>query len=179
MKLRIIAGSLGGRQFNPPKGHHTHPMSERIRGAVFNVLGDVSGLTVLDGFAGSGAVAFEALSRGAKSALLIENDTEAVRAITENVEVLNLSDKVQTIQGNVNGWSGNHQGQAFDLVFCDPPYDAVPSTLIQKLSRHVAPKGTLILSWPSFVDLPDLPNMDMLSSKVYGNASLAFYKKTG
>lgn len=176
--MRIISGHLGGRQFDAPHGHHTHPMSERIRGAVFNVLGDLDGLTVLDAFAGSGALAFEAISRGAKHALLIDNDTEAMRTVTRNVETLGLDEQTQIIQGNVNGWSSNHQ-QTFDVVFCDPPYDAVPSTLIEKLSRHVGPNGSLVLSWPSFVDLPKLKNMELRSEKKYGNAQLAFYKKTG
>lgn len=176
--MRIISGHLGGRQFDAPHGHHTHPMSERIRGAVFNVLGDVEGLTVLDAFAGSGAVAFEAISRGAIHALLIDNDTEAVNTITKNVGLLGIDEKVQVIQGNINGWSSNYT-DTFDLVFCDPPYDAVPSTLIQKLSKHVAPAGTLVLSWPSFVDLPNLEHMENRSQKKYGNATLAFYKKTG
>lgn len=178
MKLRIISGQLGGRKFDPPKGHKTHPMSERIRGALFNALGDIVGLTVFDSFAGSGALAFEAISRGAKSALLVEHDLEAINTIKRNAEALGIQDQVIAIQGNTNGWANNHQDM-FDIVFCDPPYDAVPSTLIQKLSRHVNPNGMLVLSWPTFVDLPTLDNMSILSTKLYGNATLAFYKKTG
>lgn len=178
MKLRIISGSLKGRLFNPPHGHKTHPMGDRVRSALFNTLGDIQRLSVLDAFAGSGALAFEALSRGASHALLIDSDTEAIKAINESAEALNLTEQVQVIQGNVNGWSNNHH-LTFDLVFCDPPYDAVPSTLIVKLSKHVAPSGTLVLSWPSFVELPKLSGLELLSSKQYGNASLAFYKKTG
>ena len=66
--MRIIAGSLGGRVFKAPSGHRTHPMSEKIRGAIFNALGDISDLTVLDAFTGSGALCFEAVSRGVANA---------------------------------------------------------------------------------------------------------------
>ena len=70
--MRIIAGDLKGREFKSPRGRTTRPMSEKTRGALFNTLGDIEGLSVLDGFAGSGALVFEAISRGAVSALAIE-----------------------------------------------------------------------------------------------------------
>lgn len=179
MKLRIVSGSLGGRQFDPPSGHKTHPMSERIRGAFFNILGDITGLSVLDAFAGSGALAFEAISRGAKSALLIELDQSAFSAIKQNVESLELDEQVQTIRGNIKGWSNNNQGKTFDIVFCDPPYDAILALLIEKIARHVTPGGVLVLSWPTHVDLPELNGMKIVQKKAYGNATLVFYSKTG
>src|SRR3954464_3149409 len=96
--MRIIAGRLGGRQFNSPKGHRTHPMSEKGRGALFNALGDISGLTVLDAFAGSGALSFEAISRRAASVLAIDSDKNAQRAIAENIASLGLSRQVKLIK---------------------------------------------------------------------------------
>jgi 16S rRNA (guanine966-N2)-methyltransferase len=176
MKLRVISGRLGGRQFAAPQGHKTHPMSERIRGAMFNVLGNVEGLTVLDTYAGSGAVSFEAISRSAKNALLIEQDRIAARTIRENIELLGVEDATQLIQGNVVGWSNNHQQQTFDIVVCDPPYDAVLSTVIEKIARHVGSGGLLVLSWPAHVEVPKLQNMNVLATKMYGNAQLIFYK---
>jgi 16S rRNA (guanine966-N2)-methyltransferase len=78
--VRIIAGSLKGRTFSEPHGHRTHPMSEKVRGALFNALGDIEGLTFLDAFAGSGALSFEAASRGAKSVIAIDKDGPAYSA---------------------------------------------------------------------------------------------------
>ena len=72
--MRIIAGYLGGRQFNSPRSNRTHPMSDKARGGLFNALGDISGLTVLDAFAGSGALSFEAISRGAESVIAVDID---------------------------------------------------------------------------------------------------------
>jgi 16S rRNA (guanine966-N2)-methyltransferase len=75
--MRVIAGFLGGRNFDSPGGHRTHPMSDKVRGAVFGVLGDIKGLSVLDAFAGSGALSIEAVSRGAKYAVAIDVDKRA------------------------------------------------------------------------------------------------------
>ncbi|HKX24038.1 MAG TPA: RsmD family RNA methyltransferase, partial [Candidatus Saccharimonadales bacterium] len=83
--MRVIAGELGGRFFAGPDSTATHPMAERVRGAMFNALGDIEGLTVLDAFAGSGALAFEAISRGAKSVVVVERDKRAQRIIAENI----------------------------------------------------------------------------------------------
>ena len=154
-------------------------MSERIRGAVFNILGDISGLTVLDAFAGSGALAFEVLSRGAKSALLIELDQAAFDTIKRNIDTLDLDEQVEAIRGNIKGWSNNNQAKKFDIIFCDPPYDAVLGLLIQKIARHVATNGALVLSWPSHVEIPELDDMSIVQKKTYGNATLVFYSKTG
>jgi 16S rRNA (guanine966-N2)-methyltransferase len=74
MRLRVIAGELGGRFFDSPDSDATHPMSERMRGSLFNILGDIKGKTILDAFAGSGALSFEAVSRGAVHALTLEKD---------------------------------------------------------------------------------------------------------
>lgn len=177
MKLRIISGDLGGRPFHSPHGHVTHPMSEKIRGALFNILGDVEGLTLLDAFAGSGAVAFEALSRGCSAATLIDDDKGAIRTIKENAEVLGVEDRVSVIQANIKGWTANNYRKQFDIVVCDPPYDAVLESLIQKIARHVAPNGSLVVSWPSHEPIPKIDDMEAVRHKTYGNATLAFYKK--
>ncbi len=179
MKLRIVSGSLGGRQLDAPSGNTTHPMSERIRGAVFNILGDIEGLTVLDAFAGSGALSFEALSRGASCALMIELDQNAFNIAKENAISLGLENQTEIIRGNIKGWSNINQTRQFDIVFCDPPYDAVLGLLIEKIARHVAEKGVLVLSWPTHVEIPPLPNMQIVQKKAYGNATLVFYSKTG
>lgn len=93
--MRVVAGRLGGRIFDSPRTHRTHPMSEKARGAIFNVLGDIAGLSVLDAYSGSGALAIEAVSRGAKSVLAIEVDVEAVKTIARNIENLQLGDRIK------------------------------------------------------------------------------------
>lgn len=175
--MRIIAGSLGGRQFDSPRGHRTHPMSDKVRGAIFNMLGDIEGLTVLDAFAGSGGLVFEAISRGAKSAMAIDIDRDAAETIVKNIGTLGLKDKVKAIRANVSSWSKNNPATQFDIVLCDPPYDQLQTGLLQKLVKHVQQKGLMVLSWPGGVTVPELVGTKMAANKSYGDAQLVFYRR--
>ena len=176
--MRVIAGYLGGRNFASPNGHRTHPMSEKVRGGIFGVLGDISGLTVLDAFAGSGALAIEAISRGAKSAVAIEVDRAAHRIITENCKALGITDRVKAVRAFANAWSTRHQAQYFDLVFIDPPYDDIPYRDLKVLPRHLNDGGTLVLSWPGGEEPLKFPGLQAVQTKNYGDAQLVFYQKT-
>lgn len=175
--MRIISGQLGGRQFNAPHGHKTHPMSDKLRGALFNVLGDVAGLLVLDAFAGSGALAFEALSRGAKHATLIESDRNAQRTIAENIQNLQLEQKASLIKASVSAWSSTSAGKEFNIVLADPPYNDLQATSVQKLIQHVIRGGLLILSWPGDQTIPELADCQRLANHRYGDAQLVFYRR--
>lgn len=176
--MRVIAGTLGGRVFDSPHGHRTHPMSDKIRGALFNILGDISGLTVFDAFAGSGALSIEAISRGAASALAIDIDKEAYETIQRNVEALKLEDRITVMRKNVAGWSRNNQHKQFDIVIADPPYNDIRPTLLQKLIPQVSPGGTFVLSWPGNEPVRKFEGVEVLTNKTYGDAQLVFYKKT-
>ncbi|MEK7594678.1 MAG: 16S rRNA (guanine(966)-N(2))-methyltransferase RsmD [Patescibacteria group bacterium] len=175
--MRVIAGYLGGRNFSSPNGHRTHPMSDKMRGAIFGVLGDIKGLTVLDAFAGSGALAFEAVSRGAKSAIAIEVDKAAHTAIKQNIESLGIEDRVEVTKAFAGAWSTRHQAKHFDLILLDPPYDSIPYRDLEKMPRHLADNGTLVLSWPANVRLPIFEGLQVVQSKNYGDAQLIFYQK--
>lgn len=174
--MRIIAGRLGGRQFESPRGHRTHPMSDKIRGALFNILGDVKDLSVLDPFAGSGALSFEAVSRGAASAVAIEADRNAQKTIADNIVVLNLGEQVKLIRASANAWLQTTSGVKFDLVLCDPPYDDLQLGLVCRLSRHVASNGLLVLSAPGGIDPPNLDGFTNIERRIYGDAQLIFYR---
>lgn len=175
--MRIIAGSLGGRNFDAPGTFKTHPMSDRVRGALFNVLGDIEDLSVLDAFGGSGALSFEALSRGAKSALIIESDKAAQKTITANIEALGVDEQAKLIRATTNAWLTTNQDDQFDLVLCDPPYNDLQLALIKRLSERALPEGLLVLSWPGANNMPKLPDMELVAHKNYGDAQLAFYRK--
>lgn len=172
--MRVIAGTLGGRLFAAPHGHRTHPMSDKMRGALFNMLGDISGLTVLDAFAGSGALSFEAISRGAASSLAIENDRAAQRAIQENIAALGLAEQVHLIRASARAWLNTTDG-IFDLLLLDPPYDALQLSLLQLLAARLRPGGRLVLSWPGKMEPPVLNGLALVSSKNYGDGSLHSY----
>lgn len=174
--MRVIAGFLGGRNFDAPKGHRTHPMSEKVRGAIFGALGDISGMTVLDTFSGSGALAIEAVSRGAASAVSVEVDKNAHTAITNNIERLGIATNVKSVRAYVNAWSTRHQSQLFDIIFADPPYDNLPFRDLNALPRHLKEHGTLVLSWPPKADWYPFDGLKVVQSKSYGDASLHFYQ---
>jgi 16S rRNA (guanine966-N2)-methyltransferase len=175
--MRIIAGTLKGRLFDAPKGHKTHPMGDKQRGALFNTLGDISGLTVLDLYAGSGALSLEAISRGAVRATAIELDKTAQEAIVNNIHNLGLHDKVTLASSRVASWSKKHITEWFDIVLCDPPYDKVLEQSIQKLTTHVARGGIFVLSWPASLPIPEFPGLEVIKSNTYANAKLIFYNK--
>lgn len=176
MKLRVIAGSLGGRFFESPDTAITHPMSERLRGALFNILGDVAGKTVLDPFAGSGALSFEAISRGAQSATLLENDQRAQRAIEKNIQDLGLSAKAKLIKANCRSWS-ERNNTTFDLILADPPYHDLQLSTISLLHNHLNANGLMVLSYPGRGSAPTVNGVVVVDIRDYGNAALAFYQQ--
>lgn len=179
MRLRVIAGTLGGRTFEAPSGHKTHPMSEKIRGAIFNMLGDIKGLYILDAFAGSGALAFEAVSRGAKKVIAVELDTNAHKTIELNIMALGTSN-ITTSRANVGSWVKTNSKDRFDIILCDPPYDHVNPELLESLAWHVKPGGILVLSLPpdTRILLPE-DVFTVVSQKNYGDATLVFYRRLG
>jgi 16S rRNA (guanine966-N2)-methyltransferase len=169
---------LGGRVFDSPGTHKTHPMSEKVRGALFNALGDISGLTVLDAFAGSGALSFEAVSRGAVQATTIESDRLAQNVIADNIKKLGLLSRVKLIRASAGAWLSTNPNARFDIVLCDPPYDNVQSNLLIRLSERLSTDGILVLSLPPHAGftLPAV-NYRLISSKPYGDAVLYFYRR--
>lgn len=176
--MRIIAGTLKGRNFQEPRGHHTHPMSEKIRGAMFNTLGDIEGLTFLDAFAGSGALSFEAASRGAKSVIAIDKDRAAHKIIEKNVKDLRLQKQVHVTAANTGGWSIHNMEKRFDIVLLDPPFENLQLNLLQRLiNRHVKKSGLAVLSIPGRMDIPGFERTKVVTSKDYGDAQLVFYRK--
>lgn len=175
--MRVIAGRLGGRRFISPRGHRTHPMSDKIRGALFNTLGELDGLTVLDPFAGSGALAYEAVSRGAERAMAIDIDTSAQQAITANISDLGLKHQVKLIRASAGAWLSTSD-EHFDIVLCDPPYEDYQAKLLGQLADRAKSGGLVVLSLPptASVELPD--TFEKLLVKDYGDAQLVFYRKT-
>jgi 16S rRNA (guanine966-N2)-methyltransferase len=125
LAMRVIAGRLGGRRLQAPPGKLTRPTSDRVKEAVFAMLGSVEGTNVLDLFAGTGALAIEALSRGARSAVFVERDAGALRALNANLEALAIApetvevrraDALQALR------TASARQETYDLLFIDPPY---------------------------------------------------------
>ena len=123
--MRVIAGSLGGRRLKAPPGRTTRPTSDRVKEALFAMLGDVEGARVMDLFAGSGALGIEALSRGARRAVFVERDSHAVRVLAENLVLLGLEGERAEIRraDAVAALARAREGEeTYDLMLIDPPY---------------------------------------------------------
>jgi 16S rRNA (guanine(966)-N(2))-methyltransferase RsmD len=129
--MRVVAGQFKGRTLHAPRGRATRPTSDKVREALFSVLGDVEGAAVLDLFAGSGALGIEALSRGAASATFVDDDERAVAAITRNLDQLAVEAVVK--RRDALGYLESARGP-FGLVFADPPYSSAPR-LGERLSQ--------------------------------------------
>jgi len=153
-------------------------MADKIRGALFNVLGDIEGLTFLDAFAGSGALALEAASRGAKSVIAIDKDSSAHKVIEQNVEELDLKKTVHVSRAKAGGWSIHNMEKRFDIVLLAPPYDDLQEESLKILAkRHVKRGGLLVLDWPGKTATPSFDNFEIAAQKNYGDAQLVFYRK--
>ncbi len=172
--MRIIAGSHRGHRIAAPKGRDTRPTSDRVRENAFNLIGPVDDADVLDLFAGSGAMGLEALSRGAASATFVESDREACRTINANLDKLQLratvlcSDVLRTVGG---------ERRTYDLVLCDPPYDYDHRRLAPSLGRLVNEDGLLVYETSGREDPPDVPGLEIRTSRKYGAARLTLYEK--
>jgi 16S rRNA (guanine966-N2)-methyltransferase len=176
--MRIIAGKFKGRILADPTSRVTHPMSEKIRGALFNTLGDVDGLTLFDAFTGTGSVAIEGMSRGISSTMAIDNDVDAFKCVTENVHKLALSPLITIVCGNVTTWCKNNPSKLFDIVVADPPFDVVNDDLLARLALKTKKGGIFVASLPDDFNPKAINGLDLLKTKTYGNAKLHFYRNT-
>lgn len=172
--MRVIAGLHGGRRLQAPKGAATRPTSDRVREALFSILGDVTGLTVLDLFAGSGALGIEALSRGAASAVFVERAAPAVSALRANLDALGLDADVHRGDARTFVRNASVAGRSYDLVFLDPPYrDAERLGPELDLPSVVAPGGRIVAESdrrsPVAIDLP------LLLERRYGDTLLRIH----
>jgi 16S rRNA (guanine966-N2)-methyltransferase len=136
--MRVVGGRLGGRTLHAPRGLATRPTPERVREALFSILGPVDQLRVLDLFAGSGALAIEALSRGASGATLVDSSAAAIAAIRRNLDGLGLSAEVHRQSVASFLARASKASAQYDLVFLDPPYRQA-AVLGKELSAALEP----------------------------------------
>jgi 16S rRNA (guanine966-N2)-methyltransferase len=177
MAMRIIAGSHKGHTIAAPKGLATRPTSDRVREAVFNIVAQwVEDAQVLDLFAGSGAMGLEALSRGARRAVLVEADERACRAIDANLAKLRLTG-AEVVCRDVASFVAS-ETRRYDLVFCDPPYDdyaAFEHLLARYAPRLLADDGLLVLETSARDPEPELP-LTKRTSRRYGAARITLFE---
>jgi 16S rRNA (guanine966-N2)-methyltransferase len=171
--VRVVAGEFKGRRLAAPRGVRTRPTADRVREALFSMLGDVSGARVLDLYAGSGALGIEALSRGADSVVFVERDARAAAAIERNLASLGLDQPV--VRRDVVRFLAREEG-IFDLVFCDPPYDAasrLAGPLAARLPALTAEDARIVTESDKRMPL-ELP-LQLLTERTYGDTRIAIH----
>lgn len=180
MNVRIISGEFGGRKIEGPDADNdrTHPMSERIRNALFNSVGDeIENANVLDAFAGTGAVGFEALSRGAAQVTFIERDRIAQKILTKNIATLGAEERTTLIRTSVMNWLQTARLPKFDIIFADPPFHDPQFSTATLLMNLLQPNGLMVLSHPGRGEAPTKLGIVVVDNRSYGNASLTFYRR--
>ncbi len=174
--MRVIAGVYGGRTLRAPRGQATRPTSDRTREALFSILGSVQGARVLDLFAGSGALAIEALSRGAASATLVDSSPAAIAAIRRNLETLGAHAEVRRQRALSYLGAASFGAPQYDLVFLDPPYrlaDRLGGELSTALEPYLAPGARVVAESDRRAPLElDLP---LRVQRRYGDTSIRIY----
>jgi 16S rRNA (guanine(966)-N(2))-methyltransferase RsmD len=180
--MRIIAGSLKGRRLAPVRGL-IRPTGAKVREAIFNILGDaVTEARVLDLFAGTGALGIEALSRGAKVAVFVEDHPEGLKVLRRNLEQLDLMDRARVMPVSVQAALKKLavQGEDFDLAFMDPPYGGELAVIaLQALaeSEIMAPAAWVVAEHSRRDHLPEAAgNLERQELRRYGDTQVAFYQ---
>ncbi|MEM9667724.1 MAG: 16S rRNA (guanine(966)-N(2))-methyltransferase RsmD [Pseudomonadota bacterium] len=184
--MRIVAGKFKGRQLVTPKGRNTRPTSDRTREAVFNILAHaewappIEGARVLDGFAGSGALGFEAMSRGARFCLFIDVAGAARAAIRTNAEAMSLFGvtRIHRRSADALGDMPANLGKPFDLVFLDPPYDhglVLPTLASLQTGSWLSDNAALVVETGRDEDI-DFDGWQVCDVRTYGAAKVSFIR---
>jgi len=179
--MRIIAGFAGGRKLKSPDTYSIRPTPERVREALFSMLGDLDGAVVVDAFAGTGALGLEALSRGAERAYFFDTSKEAIETIEENVRRVGVESqaiikKGDFIEGLVTGISGTP-----DVFFFDPPYGSDRAARALEAMAGQPDKVTegALVVWESGSDeeIPEAEGFELVEERSYGTTRLVFFRR--
>lgn len=176
--MRIVGGSHGGRVLRAPAGAATRPTSEKVREAVFQILGDVEGARVLDLFAGSGALGLEALSRGAAHATFVDAGKPALGVVRDNLRALGLEDRATVIGGDAIALARRLAGP-WRLVFVDPPYasDLATRAVLALPAAQLAPDAVIVIEHDRRHAPPEaLGSLLRTDQRRYGDTYISFYE---
>ncbi len=169
--MRITGGALRGRVVPGGVRRGTRPTAARVREALFSILGqDLGGLAVLDPFGGTGLLSFEALSRGAESAYIIERDGGALRQLRRAAEALGLRDRITAVRGLT---PGALPGRRFDLILLDPPYALDPAPVLRAVLPLLGER--LVLEHAASRPPPEIDGLLLHSTRRYGDTALSFF----
>jgi 16S rRNA (guanine966-N2)-methyltransferase len=179
MMLRVIAGRLKGRRLLTPAWAGLRPTSDRLRETLFEIIGpDVEGAAVLDGFAGTGALGIEAISRGASSVAFVEHDRRAVALIERNLARCGVTGGYTIVPTRIEAAASRIGDRRFDVILLDPPYDdPALDAAVATASRWLAPRGRLVLEHAARVDpAGQAGGVQRVRRVKAGDSALSFYE---
>jgi len=177
--VRIVAGTARGRRLAAPAGDATRPTSDKVRAAIFNVLGQFfDGGRVLDLYAGTGALALEALSRGCADATCVDSSVGAAETIARNAEVCGFTSRVTVIRRRVADAILSLPPGSFDLAFVDPPYAEGPGPALAKLDRVLRPGASVVAEHDRRSPPPDrIGALALVDRRTYGDTGISIYRR--
>lgn len=185
MMMRVVAGTQKGRRLKQPIGPGLRPTSARVKEALFSIILDrIPNAKVLDLYAGTGALGLEAISRGAREVVFVENQSTSIQVLRENIEHCAVTDSctitAQDVQAFLDGRFPQYEKDPFDLVFADPPYEISDlAPLLRQLdsSRKVASKGLVVIEHFKKASLPqEAGSLQQIRQSRYGDTFLTFYQ---
>ena len=176
--MRIIAGRFRSRSIRAPRGHLTRPSTDRVRESIFNLVQsriDLEGARVLDLFAGTGALGFEALSRYAERVIFVEQNPAVLRVTRQNAASLDVEANCLFLRSDVVSFLKRYTGPAFDLILADPPYELPALTGLPELARpHLKPQGLFVLEHDTRHQFDEHPALD--TSRPYGRTIVSIFQ---
>jgi 16S rRNA (guanine966-N2)-methyltransferase len=176
--VRVVAGRFGGRRLSAPPGRATRPTSDRVREALFSILGPLDGIRVVDLYAGSGALGIEALSRGAAEAVFVERDPRAVAVLRANLEALGAEAQVRRTDVLAALRDARERGETYDLALCDPPYRLAPG-LGGSLGEALVPvlaQGARVVTESDRRTPLDLDPLPLTDERRYGDTLIRIHR---
>ena len=176
--MRVIAGAFKGRRLEAPAWPGLRPTSDKLRETLFNVLrASIADARVMDGYAGSGAVGIEALSRGAAHVTFVEADARAVALVKRNLERCGIASGYAIIRADLSGTVARPAQAPFDIVFLDPPYQLDPADVMQAIGGWLTPEGAIVLEHARRGTPPErLGGLARVRQIVSGDSALSFYR---
>ena len=177
--MRVITGIARGKRLVTPDGSDVRPTSDKVKEALFSALQfDIEGRRVLDLFAGSGQLGIEALSRGAKSCVFVDNSRTSINLVKKNLEITGLSDNAKIMQSDFSSFAAMSR-DVFDIVFLDPPYAAgILTDAIKAVLPLMSDYGMIVCEYPPEVNIPkEIGGFSISRTYRYGKINAAIYRK--
>ena len=177
--MRVITGMARGRKLKALEGNDVRPTTERIKEAIFSIIQfETEGRIFLDLFSGSGQMGIEALSRGAKKAVFVDERRECINIIKENLKTVGLDKNAIVLHTNAFSYIGREQSEKFDIAFLDPPYSTgILQEILPLVTQNMKKTGAIICENPLFEEIPEKINGFVLDRNYrYGKIKIGIYR---